>query len=45
MSIADPQSFNRYSYVGNDPTNFIDPSGLLMIEYYCYTIDTYWSYG
>ena len=30
MSISDPQSFNRYSYVGNDPTNFVDPSGLLM---------------
>ena len=38
-------AFDRYSYVSNDPTNFIDPSGLLMIEYYCYTIDTYWSYG
>jgi hypothetical protein len=29
MSISDPQSFNRYAYVGNDPVNFIDPSGLL----------------
>jgi hypothetical protein len=28
MSLGDPQSFNRYSYVGNDPVNFIDPSGL-----------------
>ncbi|MGH9949544.1 MAG: RHS repeat-associated core domain-containing protein [Pyrinomonadaceae bacterium] len=28
MSIIDPQSFNRYSYVGNDPINFVDPSGL-----------------
>jgi RHS repeat-associated protein len=25
MSIGDPQSFNRYSYVGNDPVNRIDP--------------------
>lgn len=24
-SIGDPQSFNRYSYVENQPTNFIDP--------------------
>jgi hypothetical protein len=24
-----PQSFNRYSYVQNDPVNFIDPLGLL----------------
>jgi RHS repeat-associated protein len=28
--LGDPQSFNRYSYVGNDPTNFVDPSGLFM---------------
>jgi RHS repeat-associated protein len=26
--MADPQSFNRYSYVGNDPVNHTDPSGL-----------------
>ena len=24
---ADPQSWNRYAYVGNDPTNYGDPSG------------------
>jgi RHS repeat-associated protein len=29
MSSGDPQSFNRYSYVQNEPTNFVDPSGLL----------------
>ncbi len=23
-----PQSFNRYSYVQNDPVNFADPTGL-----------------
>jgi hypothetical protein len=28
MSISDPQSFNRYAYVGNDPMNLVDPSGL-----------------
>jgi hypothetical protein len=28
MSVGDPQSFNRYAYVENDPTNRIDPSGL-----------------
>jgi len=27
-SAADPQSLNRYSYVGNNPANFIDPLGL-----------------
>jgi RHS repeat-associated protein len=26
--MTDPQSFNRYSYVQNDPVNFVDPSGL-----------------
>lgn len=24
---ADPQAWNRYSYVGNDPVNYIDPTG------------------
>lgn len=28
--MSDPQSFNRYSYVQNDPVNFVDPSGLNM---------------
>jgi RHS repeat-associated protein len=27
-NLADPQSLNRYSYVENDPVNFVDPSGL-----------------
>jgi RHS repeat-associated protein len=26
--LSNPQSFNRYAYVGNDPVNFVDPSGL-----------------
>ena len=29
---ANPQSFNRYAYVQNDPVNFIDPSGLCVIN-------------
>ena len=28
---SNPQSFNRYAYVQNDPVNFIDPSGLLPV--------------
>jgi RHS repeat-associated protein len=28
---SNPQSWNRYSYVGNQPTNFVDPSGLQVI--------------
>ncbi|HKO42435.1 MAG TPA: RHS repeat-associated core domain-containing protein, partial [Pyrinomonadaceae bacterium] len=27
-SLGDPQSFNRYAYVRNDPVNLTDPSGL-----------------
>jgi RHS repeat-associated protein len=28
---VDPQSMNRYSYVGNDPVNFSDPTGLFRL--------------
>jgi RHS repeat-associated protein len=27
-NLTNPQSFNRYSYVQNDPVNFVDPLGL-----------------
>jgi len=29
--LTDPQSFNRYSYVENDPANFVDPLGLYTV--------------
>jgi RHS repeat-associated protein len=29
--LSDPQSFNRYAYVQNDPVNMVDPSGLFML--------------
>lgn len=28
--VADPQTFNRYAYVANDPVNSVDPLGLLV---------------
>ena len=36
MSLANPQSFNRYSYVQGQPTNFVDPSGLNAVSWSCY---------
>lgn len=32
MSLADPQSFNRYTYVNNNPVNSVDPLGLALMD-------------
>ncbi len=45
MNLGNPQSFNRYSYVENEPTNFVDPSGLNAVTFYCYDLNTYWHIG
>lgn len=43
MSVGNPQSFNRYSYVDNDPVNLNDPSGLAPnIGYYYREADLGW---
>ncbi len=34
MDTDNPQSFNRYGYVENEPTNFVDPSGLQLIAFF-----------
>lgn len=31
-SVGDPQSFNRYSYVENNPVNAIDPTGMSLAD-------------
>lgn len=32
MTLAEPQSFNRYTYVNNDPVNKVDPLGLALSD-------------
>jgi len=42
-NIGNGQSWNRYSYVENQPTNFVDPSGLLALSWVCWDLNTYFS--
>jgi RHS repeat-associated protein len=35
MEVENPQSFNRYSYVESQPTNFVDPMGLFKVGDKC----------
>jgi RHS repeat-associated protein len=48
-NLLDPQSLNRYSYVQNDPVNFVDPTGLDGIDdddvYYVYTRGKPWRFS
>lgn len=39
MSVSDPQSFNRYSYVNNDPINHVDLLGLQLSDIGIYQTD------
>ena len=38
--LTDPQSFNRYAYVQNDPVNYVDPTGLVSDEEEVIRIET-----
>ena len=42
MDVNDPQSFNRYSYVGNDPVNETDPTGLALADMGIVQTDNQW---
>jgi len=42
MIIGDPQSFNRYSYVQNNPVNLVDPSGLHWELAHCHILIDQW---
>lgn len=39
MEPASPQSFNRYTYVNNDPVNKVDPTGLMLSDIGVYQTD------
>jgi RHS repeat-associated protein len=39
MAVADPQSFNRYTYVNNDPVNAVDPTGMMLSDIGVYQTD------
>lgn len=45
--VENPQSFNSYAYVLNDPVNFIDPNGLMCIQFHYTNVnnpsDNFWT--
>jgi hypothetical protein len=38
---GNPQAFNRYSYVGNDPLTFTDPSGFSWLSSFFNDVSTF----
>jgi RHS repeat-associated protein len=41
-NLSNPQTLNRYTYVNNDPVNYLDPSGKFGASFACFLIDYGW---
>lgn len=42
-SLNAPQTFNLYTYVQNDPVNFVDPAGLMLMCWARFMVTTVWN--